>query len=336
MKIILAVNSYINFKNSSINKLGGIEDCNLQLANNLIKLGLDVKLACIIKNKKKYGRLPVIPINSLLTKKLSQFCDVLISSNTCKYFNKQKNIIKILWLHNQMQIEKSIRKNQLLSILLNKPNCVFVSKYLKNITTSLYPFKSRTVISNGCSELFLKNKRKKKTKPIFVWTIRRNRGLSEILNMWNLYIYKKKLNAELHIYGLKSNLNKKILQNYRNIGIKFFGIVNKKVLAKKYSYSMAMIHPGYDETFCISALEGQASGLPILTFNRTALSERVVNGVNGYKVNSYKRMAKIAVKLISSKSARTNLSNNAIRLSKKYSWESIALTWYNYLRKLNH
>ena len=52
MKIILAVNSYINFKNSSINKLGGIEDCNLQLANNLIKLGLDVKLACIIKIKK--------------------------------------------------------------------------------------------------------------------------------------------------------------------------------------------------------------------------------------------------------------------------------------------
>jgi len=62
----------------------------------------------------------------------------------------------------------------------------------------------------------------------------------------------------------------------------------------------------------------------------------VVNGVNGYKVNSYKRMAKAAVKLISSKSTRTNLSNNAIRLSKKYSWEIIAFTWYNYLRKLNN
>jgi glycosyltransferase involved in cell wall biosynthesis len=47
-------------------------------------------------------------------------------------------------------------------------------------------------------------------------------------------------------------------------------------------------------------------------------------------------MAKTAVKLISSKSTRTNLSNNAIRLSKKYSWEIIAFTWYNYLRKLNN
>jgi glycosyltransferase involved in cell wall biosynthesis len=336
MKVILVVNNSINFKSSSIKKLGGIEDSNLQLANNLIKLGLNVKLACIIKKKIKYGKLCIIPINYLLSKKLSQFCDVLIASNTNKFFNKQKNIIKVLWLHNQMQIEKSIRKNELLSILLNKPNCVFVSKYLKNITTPFYPFKSRTVISNGCSKLFLKNKKKKQTKPIFVWTIRRSRGLSEILYMWGSYIHKKEPKAELHIYGLKNNLNKKTLQNYRNIGIKFFGIVNKKVLAKKYSYSTAMIHPGYDETFCISALEGQASGLPILTFNRTALSERVVNGVNGYKVNSFKRMAKTAVMLINNKSKRTSLSNNAIRLSKKFSWEIIAVTWYNYLRKIKY
>ena len=51
MKIIFAVNSCISFKNSKINKLGGIEHSNLQLANNLIKLGLKVKLACKIKKK---------------------------------------------------------------------------------------------------------------------------------------------------------------------------------------------------------------------------------------------------------------------------------------------
>ena len=62
MKIIFAVNNCINFKNSKINKLGGIEHGNLQLANNLLKLGLDVKLACIIKKKKKYGKLNIIPI----------------------------------------------------------------------------------------------------------------------------------------------------------------------------------------------------------------------------------------------------------------------------------
>jgi len=334
MKIILAVNSFINFNKTTINKLGGIEDCNLHLANNLIKLGLDVKLACIIKRKIKYGRLNIIPINYLKADNLSHLCDILICSNTSKYFHRQKNIVKILWLHNQLQIEKSIRKNELLSIILNKPNCVFVSNYLKNITSSFYPFESRLVIPNGCSELFLKNKRKKLIKPIFVWTVRRDKGLTEIINMWSSFIFKKEPAAELHIYGLKNKLDKKIIDRYKSIGIKFFGIVNKKILAKKYSYSTAMIHPGYDETFCISALEAQASGLPILTFNRTALSERVVNDISGYKVDSFQKMSNKAIKLINNPSLLKKLSNNSINLSKKYSWEIIALSWYNYLKKI--
>ena len=335
MKIILAINSFINFKSSGINKLGGIEDSNLNLANNFLKLGVNVKIACKIKKKIKFGKLTIIPTNYLLSKNLSQFCDILICSNTNKYFNKQKKIIKILWLHNQLQIEKSIRKNELLSIFFNKPYCVFVSEYLKKITSSLYPFKSRLVIPNGCSGLFLNNKRKKFVKPIFVWTIRRDKGLSEIINMWRFFVFKKEPSAELHIYGLTNNFSKKILEYYKNIGIKFFGIVNKKILANKYSYSTAMIHPGYDETFCISALEAQASGLPILTFNRTALSERVVDGVNGYKVYSFEEMSKKVLELINNKSLHKKLSNNSIKLSKKYSWEIIALSWYQYLKKLN-
>ena len=168
-----------------------------------------------------------------------------------------------------------------------------------------------------------------------MWTIKRDKGLTEIINMWSSFIFKKEPSAELHIYGLKNKLDKKIIDRYKSIGIKFFGIVNKKILANKYSYSTAMIHPGYDETFCISALEAQASGLPILTFNRTALSERVVDGVNGYKVCSFQEMSKKVLELINNKSLHKKLSINSIKLSKKYSWEIIALSWYQYLKKLN-
>ena len=51
MRIILAINSFINFKSSGINKLGGIEYSNLNLANNFLKLGINVKIACKIKKK---------------------------------------------------------------------------------------------------------------------------------------------------------------------------------------------------------------------------------------------------------------------------------------------
>ena len=96
--LLIPINSFINFKSSGINKLGGIEDSNLNLANNFLKLGINVKIACKIKKKIKFGKLTIIPTNYLLSKNLSQFCDILICSNTNKYFNKQKKIIKILLL----------------------------------------------------------------------------------------------------------------------------------------------------------------------------------------------------------------------------------------------
>jgi glycosyltransferase involved in cell wall biosynthesis len=335
MKIILAVNSRINFKNSQIAKIGGIEHCNLELAHNLIKLGLDVKLACKIKREIKYRNLNIIPINYLLLKDYYKSCDFLISSNTSRFFYKQKKVTKILWLHNKLQIEKSIRKREFFSIFFNKPNCVFVSNYLKNNTSKMYPFSSKIVIPNGCSDLFLNNKRKYKKKPIFIWSIRRDRGLNEIITMWNKFFYKKEIKAELHIYGIKNSLSKKSNKDYSSKGIKFFGIVSRENLAKKYSYSTAMIHPGYDETFCISVLEGQASGLPTLTFDRTALSERVINKINGYKVKSFDEMGKKAIELVTNESKWLYLSNKSINLSKKYSWKSVAISWHNYLKKIN-
>ena len=126
MKILLNFQNKFNKKNS--NKLGGIEVLNFNLYNNLKKRGDEV-----------YTR-------NNLKKKI--FYDAIISSNDAQIFNSINAKKKILWLHNKLQIEKSIRKKQFLSIIKNKIYCVFVSKYLENITTRLYNFKSRIVIPN--------------------------------------------------------------------------------------------------------------------------------------------------------------------------------------------
>jgi glycosyltransferase involved in cell wall biosynthesis len=237
-------------------------------------------------------------------------------------------------MHNELQIEKSLRKKEFLPIILNKPHVVFVSSYLKQLTTSLYPFKSKTIIPNGCSELFLNNKRNKNIKPIFIWTVKRDRGLDEIIDIWCQIIFKKLPLAELHVHGLNVPKKKNINIDYDKFNIKFFGVVSRGFLANKYKYSNAMLHPGYDETFCISALEALASGLPVITFNRTALAERVVNNVNGYIVETFEEMAAKAINLAVNKSQLSKLSNNACKSSKKYCWKNVALKWNKYLNNL--
>lgn len=334
MKLLFINNSLINLNNKNINKVGGIEHCNIELAQGLSGLGHEVTLVSKIKNKQKVNNITNLPFNYLTLIQDNNLYDIVVSSNYSQVFKFKQKSIKVLWMHNELQIEKSLRKKEFLPIIFHRPHVVFVSNYLKKLTTSLYPFKSKTIIPNGCSELFLNNKRNKNIKPIFIWTVKRDRGLDEIIDIWCQIIFKKLPLAELHVHGL--NIPKKLNINidYDKFNIKFFGVVSRDFLANKYKYSTAMLHPGYDETFCISALEALASGLPVITFNRTALAERVVNNVNGYIVETFEDMAAKAINLVANKSQLTKLSNNASKSVKKFSWNSVAHAWSKYLNNL--
>ena len=334
MKLLFINNSLINLNSKNINKVGGIEHCNIELAQGLSRLGHEVTLVSKIKNKQKVKNITNLPFNYLTSIENNNLYDIVVSSNYSQAFKFKQKSIKVLWMHNELQIEKSLRKKEFLPIILNKPHVVFVSNYLKQLTTSLYPFKSKTIIPNGCSELFLNNKRNKNIKPIFIWTVKRDRGLDEIIDIWCQIIFKKLPLAELHVHGLNVPKKKNINIDYDKFNIKFFGVVSRGFLANKYKYSSAMLHPGYDETFCISALEALASGLPVITFNRTALAERVVNNVNGYIVETFEEMATKAINLVANKSQLTKLSNNASRSSKKFCWNNVAHTWNKYLNNL--
>ena len=334
MKLLFINNSLINLNNKNINKVGGIEHCNIELAQSLSRLGQEVTLVSKIKNKQIVNNLTNLPFNYLTSIENNNLYDIVVSSNYSQFFKFKQNSIKVLWMHNELQIEKSLRKKEFLPIILHRPHVVFVSNYLKQLTTSLYPFKSKTIIPNGCSELFLNNKRNKNIKPIFIWTVKRDRGVDEIIDIWCKIIFKKLPLAELHIHGLNVPKKQNINIDYDKFNIKFFGVVSRDFLANKYKYSTAMLHPGYDETFCISALEALASGLPVITFNRSALAERVINNVNGFIVSTFEDMAAKAIDLAVNKSQLSKLSNNASKSSKKYCWNNVAHTWNKYLNNL--
>jgi len=334
MKLLFINNSLIDFNYKNQNKNGGIELCNIELAKRLSLFGHDISLVSKIRKKQKKYNIVNFPFDYLKQRDFNNTYDVIISSNYSQVFKSEQKSIKVLWMHNELQIEKSLRKKEFLPIILNRPHVVFVSNYLKQLTSSFYPFKSKTIIPNGCSQLFINNKRNKKIKPIFIWTVKRDKGLSEIIDIWCRIIFKKVPNAQLHVHGLNVPKKKNIIIYYDKFNIKFFGIVDRDFLANKYKYSTAMLHPGYDETFCISALEALASGLPVITFNRTALAERVINNVNGYIVATFEDMAGKAINLAADKSQLSKLSNNAIKSAKKFCWNNVALKWNKYLNNL--
>lgn len=312
MKILLDFNSSITKKN--LKKLGGIESLNIGLFNNLKSTFRQITLK--YKNKKIY---------------FNNKWDVIISSNNARVFNKDKKQKYILWIHNKIQIEKAIRKRQLIPILRNDIHAVFVSKYLERVTSKIYNFKTRNIIPNFLDKKFENLKLNFTRKPMFIWSVQRDEGLSETITVWIKTIQKYNSYAELHVFGIKKFKLYKKLEKYN---IFFHGRVDKNILIKFYKKSMAMICLGYDETFCLNAIESMSCGLPVLSFKKTALNDLIKNNINGFKLDNFQDLSKKIIFLINmDREKRIKIINKTYKYSQKFYFKNIRNKWISLISR---
>ena len=312
MKILLDFNNSITKKNSK--KLGGIESLNIGLFNNLKSTFRQITLK--YKNKKKY---------------FNNKWDVIISSNNARVFNKDKKQKYILWIHNKIQIEKAIRKRQLIPILRNDIHAVFVSKYLESVTSKIYNFKTRNIIPNFLDKKFENLKLNFTRKPMFIWSVQRDKGLNETITVWIKIVQKYNSYAELHVFGIK---NFKLYKKLEKYNIFFHGRVNKNILIKFYKKSMAMICLGYDETFCLNAIESMSCGLPVLSFKKTALNDLIKNNINGFKLDNFQDLSKKIIFLMNmNREKRIKIINKTYKYSQKFYFKNIRNKWISLISK---
>ena len=310
MKILF----YLKSKNNLNQKnLGGIETLNLSLFKKIKKINNQTFLS-----------------NSLTSKLIQKKWDCIISSNSAQIFDKTISKKNILWLHNKLQLEKSIRRNEFLSIVKNEIITVFNSNYLDQNTTKIYNFKKRIVIPNFLSSEFIKKKSKFKRYPYFIWSVQRKIGLDKIIDLWIQKINPFNKNFKFYIFGLKdSKTDKYDLNKLKKYNIFFKGRVSKSILIRYYSRSMAMICLGYDETFALNVIEGFSCGLPMITFGYTAVGE-LVNNQNSFILKSYDDFIKSILHISNLNLKNSNkISNFCINFSKKYILDKIIIKWAN-------
>ena len=308
---------YNTKKNLNKKNLGGIETLNI----NLFKVLKKHRIKCHISNK--------------ITKKIYKIkWNNIISSNDAKIFDKVNAQNNYLWLHNKLQVEKAIRKKQIFSIIRNKINAVYNSKYLYDNTSKLYFFNKNLVIPNFLSKEFEDVSVNYNRKPFFVWSVQRNKGLDKIIDIWINDIYSKNKKFKLFIFGIsKSNLERYNLKNLSNYNVYYKGRVNKQTLIGFYRKSLAMICLGYDETFCLNAIESFACGLPIITFGHTAVAE-ISNKKNSFKLFNYNDISKCIIQIANMNlRSRKKLINNCIKFSQSYHLDLIINKWLKLISK---
>ena len=332
MNILFYCPFKFNIESDKIKSLGGIESLNIDLCKTLVKKKYNIYLASICNRTIKRKGIINIPISSLKNKKNNFNFNIVVSSNEPNIFNDYEKAKKVLWMHNTLNIEKSIRKKKLISILRNKITTVFNSNYLKDNTSILYNFDKKKVIPNFLTDHFYNLKIKFKRDPYFVWSVQRDKGLDRIIDIWIKKVNPKNSNIKFFIFGIQdSKLGIYNLKKLQKFNIFFMGKVNKITLKKYYSKSMGMICLGYDETFCLNVIEGFSCGLPMISFGLSAVSE-IVNKRNSFIMNDYNDFDKILFRIYNLKYRERILKiNYCINFSKKFYLKNIISDWYRVL-----
>tara|TARA_B110000503_G_scaffold49567_1_gene80513 strand:+ start:1839 stop:2843 length:1005 start_codon:yes stop_codon:yes gene_type:complete len=333
INILINCPSKLNFNSVSLKKIGGIESLSFNLAKNLTDKNHNITLSSNCTKIDYRNNVRNLPLGLIKKNPKKYNFHFIISSNDATIFSLFPESKKILWLHNPLQIEKSLRKGQFFHILKNRPTVVFVSDYLKQITSSFYYFKKKVVIPNFLISDFTAKFKTKKKKPIFVWSVQRDRGLSETINMWIEHIHPISNNAKFYILGIKT-IPKKYKKKYlQSKNIFFLGRVPRTKLRTTYLKATAMICLGYDETFCLNALEANSCGLPVITFGKTALNELIKDNYNGFIVNNFNELSdKILFFLMNNDKNIKRISGNSLVFSKKYHPNNIIYKWLKLLK----
>ena len=89
-----------------------------------------------------------------------------------------------------------------------------------------------------------------------------------------------------------------------------------------------MICLGYDETFCLNALEANSCGLPIITFGKTALKDFSIPNYNSIIAKNFNDLENKIFYLSSlNKRKKDTLIKNSFNHSKKFRLNIISKQW---------
>jgi len=139
-------------------------------------------------------------------------------------------------------------------------------------------------------------------------------------------IVKKEIrDAKLWIVGegyLRKNLEKIAVD-----GVKLFGRVPEKEKIDLLSKAWILVNPSVREGWGINIIEANAYGTPAIAYDVPGLRDSIVNQETGILVGEngdIKKLAEAIIKVLKNKKLMKKLSRNALKWSKRFSWDKCA------------
>lgn len=144
-------------------------------------------------------------------------------------------------------------------------------------------------------------------------------------------VLKKHTDWTLELYGPGLPNNLETIKNNKNIILK--GITNnvEECLLEASIYLSTSIYEG----FCLSILEANTCGIPVITYNfGESCHEEVINDINGYIVKDEQEFIQKLDYLITNHDKLEELSKKSIEFAKNFDVDIIIEKWYNLMGEI--
>ncbi len=342
------------FDGSTLDKksLGGSETMMAQMARELANLGHDVKVFCNCPKPGLYGdHLEYIHIQNLQNLATTFEFDILVVSRFFQFMPfKFKASYKILWCHDV----PAVKPEDFIPYLYSTDSLFCLSDYHVDLFEKAYPDlkllinKTKNGIDFDIIEKVRKQAKSKDSNKI-IYVSRPERGLDVLLQ--GIYPKLKYLRPGLKLYVAGYSLgNFPIDDNTKNFyaqieqlventdGVVNLGHLNKEELYKHIAEASVLAYPtNFPEISCLTAMEAQALGTPIITTDNFALSETVqikdwlVPGNNVTQEYQDMFCARVVEYLRTDKRQYRDQTKKAYELVKqKYDIKVVAKEWEQY------
>lgn len=303
------------------------------------------------------NKIPIVFLEN--EKEIIQCCETLnvdiivINANMVSRVKKlilDTNINIYCWAHNTLNYKGQCIVAKIKNI--KKLICVSKKQY-DNMRDSIC-FNKCTYINNVITKKFYNDSKisdYSNNNVIYIGSIMPQKGLHNLLDIWK-YVEKECRDIQLYIFGGASIWNNNIELGKLGIADKYYDkILRKKLKKLKYKDNIhfmgtqsaefikkymekskiGIVNPSKymrDETFCISAIEFETYGIPVISRERgDGLSSTITNKKNGFLEKTNKAIAEKICFLLKNEKKLIEMGKNARDNAKKFIIDNEILKW---------
>ncbi|MBU0546001.1 glycosyltransferase family 4 protein [Patescibacteria group bacterium] len=173
---------------------------------------------------------------------------------------------------------------------------------------------------------------------LFLGTIEPRKNIAGVIKAFEIFQKRYTLHDSRYTLAIAGAPGWKNEEIFRQINespckekIKFIGCVKNEEKPALYSGASLFVYPSFYEGFGFPALEAMASGVPVITSNRSSLPEITESNATLVDPHRPEQIAQAMYNILTNQTLQENKIKNGLVQVAKFSWEKAAKEWLNSL-----